>query len=578
MVLRNVVAMLRVSTPGQATDERMGLKRQQNDIDAFCKMYGLRIVEFFQIVMSGADVQRGRDFNRMLSMLKRPEIAGVVVCSLDRLLRAGKLSVMAVFKDFEDYHKYLFCDIRGTTEAAGGGLDLLNPHDQMLISLKVQMAGMEREVIVSRTANSRELKRADETASIDKRPKGVEHDRTSPKVNSGAFRYGEFALTAVKEAFMCFLRGDTLYSIQQTVRFGGELAFDSVPQLRYTLKNEWWIGYKTRKHKIIERSWDADREKWVKGKRVAHDKPIRSRTNLADAPLVTPEDFKRVQEMLAVNHAIYKKRKPRLDNFLSSGLLYCKCGALMYHVKGINGRADTYKCSNRHTGKTKCGEPIFRAKAVDDELKLQVQMYVGGENNQPFIEEGIRESLSAGRREELRIAVQVKKDRVTDLQRKTQRLRRQCEESDDLELGARLKAVNRELATANEDLRMAEHELAEVSDVEVQAAARQLSAEMKGFAEQLVQRQRALLQKYVERITPSLNELTGLVTVAIKIRVGYPEIEHVPGAPVMAHPVPNGDGALVPVRVKMNGETVFVDPTVRNKSKKSPSRTSWTRG
>src|SRR5689334_7372522 len=89
---RNVVSMLRVSTPGQATDKRMGLQRQQNDIDTFCKVYGLNVVEAFQIVMSGADVQRGREFKRMLSMLKRHDIVGVVVCTLDRLLRAGKLS------------------------------------------------------------------------------------------------------------------------------------------------------------------------------------------------------------------------------------------------------------------------------------------------------------------------------------------------------------------------------------------------------------------------------------------------------------------------------------------------------
>jgi len=134
--------MVRVSSPGQAADDRQGLQRQRNDIAAFCSIYRLKVVCEFEIVMSGADVQRTRAFSEMLAMLRKPKIDGIVVASLDRFFRVTKLSVLAAFKEFEDSGKPLFCDL--------GEMDLNNPNHQMMISIKAQMAGMERSLFSGR--------------------------------------------------------------------------------------------------------------------------------------------------------------------------------------------------------------------------------------------------------------------------------------------------------------------------------------------------------------------------------------------------------------------------------------------
>ncbi|MBZ5625170.1 MAG: recombinase family protein [Acidobacteriia bacterium] len=324
MKKRQVVSMIRVSTPGQATDDRKGLNRQREDIAVFQDSYGLEIKRQFEIVMSGTDVHRTRDFHTMLEVLKRPEIAGVVVPSIDRLSRDHRLSSMALFKVFEETGKFLFCDL--------GEMDLNNPQHTLIIWIMINQAGNERKAIKHRTLNAREKMRLDPKTSIDKRPKGVVHKRVNEKINYGEFEYDDYATMKILPAFNRLLKGDTLFTITE------ELGFPSVPALRYTLKNRWWIGYKTRLHKIIDRVWSPEDERWAGGKRVLHDKPIVERTNLADTPLVSPAVFERVQELLAINHDTHIKRKTRLNDFLAAGLLFCKCGSKMYHKKRRGGR------------------------------------------------------------------------------------------------------------------------------------------------------------------------------------------------------------------------------------------------
>src|ERR1035437_1811515 len=72
--VREVVSMVRVSTPGQAADDKLGLKRQQDDIDLFCDLYRLKVIRKFPMVISGTDVQRTKPFREMLEMLKLPNV------------------------------------------------------------------------------------------------------------------------------------------------------------------------------------------------------------------------------------------------------------------------------------------------------------------------------------------------------------------------------------------------------------------------------------------------------------------------------------------------------------------------
>jgi DNA invertase Pin-like site-specific DNA recombinase len=145
-----------------------------------CEIYNLNVVREFEIVMSGTDIQHTRAFHEMPSMLKRPEIAGIVVASLDRLFRVTKLSVLAVLRDFEDTGKFLFCDL--------GEMDLNNPNHMMMVSIKAQMAGMEKNLIRYRTLDARNEMRLILTLALIDCLAASKHERERDKVNGGRFR------------------------------------------------------------------------------------------------------------------------------------------------------------------------------------------------------------------------------------------------------------------------------------------------------------------------------------------------------------------------------------------------------
>src|ERR1017187_5335242 len=191
---RKVVSLLRVSTPGQANDDKTGIPRQRRDIEIHCRTFGLEVVREFQFDgISGAHVQKTRHFKEMLAMLSKPSIHGVVFGTLDRFFRPDKLSAYDVFAPFESSGKHLFCEL--------GELDSKNPQDQMKIVLWGQMGGMERLRIKDRLVSGKDIMRSDATTKIDTLPKGVIFVRGNPKVNSGHFEYTQFAFDVVRPAF-----------------------------------------------------------------------------------------------------------------------------------------------------------------------------------------------------------------------------------------------------------------------------------------------------------------------------------------------------------------------------------------
>src|ERR1700733_2023908 len=86
---RKVLALIRVSSEGQADDDKTGIQRQKNDIAIHCKTYNLEIVgEPYQLEgISGANVQHSPKFREILSKLSQPSIAGIVIAALDRFYR-----------------------------------------------------------------------------------------------------------------------------------------------------------------------------------------------------------------------------------------------------------------------------------------------------------------------------------------------------------------------------------------------------------------------------------------------------------------------------------------------------------
>ena len=76
---RRVVGLVRVSTPGQAQEDKNGLGRQYADIEMAAKAHDLEVTHTLEIVESGSSAFNREDFKQLFAELARPDIAGVVV-------------------------------------------------------------------------------------------------------------------------------------------------------------------------------------------------------------------------------------------------------------------------------------------------------------------------------------------------------------------------------------------------------------------------------------------------------------------------------------------------------------------
>ncbi|MCK9518096.1 MAG: recombinase family protein [Dehalococcoidia bacterium] len=175
-------------------------------------------------------------------------------------------------------------------------------------------------------------------------------------------------------------------------------------------------------------------------------------------PLVSPEDFRRVQERLQSRSATVRERK--VTPFLLSGIVYCaRCGNRMIGVsrrqkwttKAGEKKAASYRyyqCESR-TNQNACGYNTQRAQELEDRLRQLL-----GEDT-----EGVRRVRRAGNVDSyvLDLGSQVEK-----IEARMRRVRRQVEElvadaANELISVERMKALGQELVREQQEL---EEELA----------------------------------------------------------------------------------------------------------------------
>ena len=365
---RKVISLIRVSSTGQAKDDRTGIPRQMEDIEIHCRTCNLEVVKEYRFEgLSGAHVQQSTRFGEMLAELSRPSIAGVVFATLDRFFRPEQLSSFVVFEPFETTGKRLFCDL--------GELDLTNAADRMKIMIFGQMAGFDRERIKSNMGRGKAKNRLRPDVKSDPLPDGV----APPDKQTGLFAYTPRS-ERVKQAMARVLVRDSFSSIAT------DLGWKSTTALRATHKSYWWIGVKASLNCRGKRKWNAVRDEMAEGKKVARKTengepaPIMVDTNLAASPLVSRETFFAVQDILAQNRTTWTQRKSRVNNFLCSGILYCRCGKKMYHKTDKRpGKPNYYLCSSNSNRQNPCGHSMIDASRVDREVWVHIRLYTKSE-------------------------------------------------------------------------------------------------------------------------------------------------------------------------------------------------------
>jgi DNA invertase Pin-like site-specific DNA recombinase len=348
--MTNVIALLRVSTEAQAGADRQGLPAQREACERIAAAHRVHIVEWVELDgVSGAAVLADPRFRGLLERLADPAIGGVVAAAFDRLFRPSRFADFAILDAFRDSGCRIF--------TASGVLDPASANDGLLGLITGHLAGQEREAIRRRTMAGRERKRRElgvraEGDGRTSMPRGVIFDRAT---DPPEWRYEYPAAGQVRRAFDLFLSGETnLTEIGRRIGLGERKAF----AVRSMLRQRLYAGVYR-----VDRRWLAG------GRWVPRDPEDCYEHTVLSPPLVTPEEFARVQARLG-EIAGARPKVPALEArpVDYAGFAYCaRCGSRMMVLRQPRPARWVYRCARDKRGRThRCDLGEFVSRKVDE--------------------------------------------------------------------------------------------------------------------------------------------------------------------------------------------------------------------
>ena len=338
---KKVIELIRVSTEGQAAQDRAGMPAQREANRRTAMHYGLEIVKTIELAdVSGCAVLRTPEMLELIRLIESPDIHGVVAKEFSRLMRPENYEDFALLQAFADTATILYLP--------DGPLDFSSKSGRLLGTIRAAIAGHERQEMLERVWSAKEEKRkaGKNPQSQITLPFGVSYDE-----NQG-WRYTAEA-EKVREAFRLFLSGETSYCA-----VGGKVGIEPY-NLRIILRNPIYYGWRvydkrrdpsTRALRTRPDGRQADRPKIAR----APDEVIR--VKVISPPLVSEDDFLRVQQLLDLKkQGHWRVRLDYEPRFAYNNYLTCgNCRNLVYtHVRRPH---DWYFCKSRTTAERKVRE------------------------------------------------------------------------------------------------------------------------------------------------------------------------------------------------------------------------------
>jgi site-specific DNA recombinase len=355
---RKVIGLVRVSTEGQAKDDRGGLPRQMEVIEQTIRAQDLECLEIIKLKgVSGTEVRGNREIQRVLKMIESREIAGVVVADLDRLMRPAQGQDYALLDPFIDSKAIIF--------ANGQQFDFASPTSNLMVKLLLGFAEFERSLIVNRSRGAvREMcRRGQHPFGQRQLPRGVTYDRRTNTWGT------DDKITPVVEAFR--LMDDGVTNIAEVARRVGvhERAMHNL--LRNPLYSGWRYystGRSTKK--VVSKHGKAYKKKVP----LPPEEVIR--VQVLNPPPVSLERFGRVQTILADSNKAWKAERDDRPayNLLRSVARCGRCDCRLYFSQDRRRPSimGYYFCSQHYYRKGKkgtCGA-INMSKADLDQATL----------------------------------------------------------------------------------------------------------------------------------------------------------------------------------------------------------------
>lgn len=350
---KKVIELIRVSTLAQAGDDRASIPSQKAANLRTAEAYGLAISKSIQITdVSGAAVLRAPEMQELLRLIEAPDIHGVVVREFSRVMRPDNFGDYVLFQAFQDTGTLLYLP--------DGPLDLNSKTGKLVAGLRAIIAGNELSEIRERIWSAKESNRraGKHSQGAICLPYGVGYS------NERGFFYKPEA-ERVRQVFSRLLSGETNYlELAKVLGFTGQ-------GLRIVLMNPIYMGWRVYEQK---RDLRPGARRCSANGRQGDRKKIRResdeiiRVKVIDPPLVTEDEFKRAQEIVATKRRRHwRHRSEFTPQFTYNGFLVCSdCDATIY---GQNGRRFYYVCSRRVTPKNgRCASQWMRRELLEEKL------------------------------------------------------------------------------------------------------------------------------------------------------------------------------------------------------------------
>jgi site-specific DNA recombinase len=144
-----LVGYIRVSSESQS--ENTSLLEQRKKIEAYCLAFGHDLIEIFEEVGSGKNVEHRDQFLRALETVKS-DADGIISSKLDRIARNTRDVLTLVEDTLQPNNKALvLLDLN---------VDTSTPTGKMILTIMAAVATLERDVINERTQGGRKAKTA----------------------------------------------------------------------------------------------------------------------------------------------------------------------------------------------------------------------------------------------------------------------------------------------------------------------------------------------------------------------------------------------------------------------------------
>jgi DNA invertase Pin-like site-specific DNA recombinase len=351
-----VVELLRVSTDTQADPARAGLDAQRTANRATAQRYRLQVVDTVEVVESGSTVATSPAMQHTLSLLTTGTARGILLAEYSRLFRPHRWSDLAVLQTIEEAGAQIYLP--------SGPIDLSSELGFVQASVGNLLAALERRRIRERMHRGKEehRKRGEHVAGGVGIPFGLAYSKAE------GWSWTDDA-PLVAELFRRFLSGEHQYE-----SLSRDLALPRTT-VKFLLQNPVYTGWReirTKKDLSAAGRLPSGHRRNIPRE---PDEVIRTRLDLT--PLVSEDDFRRVQSLIHHKDAQHV-RYSRVTQFLYSGMLRCAlCDLAMY--AGSKGRRQLskghYYCRSAHPQRrpaatATCATGFLASHIVEAELDL----------------------------------------------------------------------------------------------------------------------------------------------------------------------------------------------------------------